>query len=488
MQKATPDFLNFSMSFSPHFEYPKNFSLSKNIRWFVYSLFLIANILISLDHGSIPASTQQLRTFVHSDQAIGLFGSFVFVGNIIGSIISFYIINIINRKTILVISLFLLSICLTTFVLFTNILFLFLNRILVGVFQSYVTIYLPVWCNQFGIIDKKSLMITFGQVVVPIGVFLGYLMAAVFIQKDIFGGWKLAFIIQGIGVIALTFVFALIPKVYFDSMLYGRNYEDNFNNDTIFAGDMSLTQNKNNNISVKEMFKVIIKHKVFLFSALGLSALFYVITGVQYWVSDYMDNILLIRSANKRLLYFTIVCFTSPTFGVFFSGFFINKIGGYEQKHSILYTVILSVLACLCAVLVPLISDVFSFIVLLWLVLFFGGGILPVITGIIITSLPKSLAAPGNSVTTLFGNLFGYLPAPYIYGVFTDIFDDKGQRGMMFTMWYSIVGVILIAIAAKYRYKEWNDKTVLREEDENRGLIMNDETEEENGINEKLLS
>ena len=88
----------------------------------------------------------------------------------------------------------------------------------------------------------------------------------------------------------------------------------------------------------------------------------------------------------------------------------------------------------------------------------------------------------------MFGNLFGYLPAPYIYGVFTDIFDDKGQRGMMFTMWYSIVGVILISIAAKYRYKEWNNKTVLREEDENRGLIMNDETEEENGINEKLLS
>lgn len=472
MQKSTPDFINFSMSLTPNFEYPKNLSLSKRVRWLVYCLFLIANIFISLDHGSIPASTKQLRSFVHSDQAIGLFGSLVFVGNTIGSLIYFYLINIINRKVLLVISLFLLSICLITFVTFTNIIFLFINRILVGIFQSYVTIYLPVWCNQFGIINQKSLMITFGQVVVPVGVFLGYLMAAIFIQADIFGGWKFAFIIQGLGVAILGVIFCFISKVYFDSLLHGINYDEECN-ETFFTGiSYDLSQTTNKNISIFQTIKIILNEKVFLFSALGLSALFYVITGVQYWVSDYMDNILLVRSGQKRLLYFTIVCFTSPTLGVFGSGYLLNKIGGYEKKNSIIYAVVFSICACFCAFFVPLVKDIHTFVNLLWLVLFFGGGILPIMTGIIISCLPKSLAAPGNSLTTLFGNLFGYLPAPYVYGAFTDLFHDKGQKGMIFTMWYSIVGVILIILAAFYRYKGWEEKNKYEELNDNDCLIL----------------
>lgn len=487
MQKATPDFINFSMSLTPHFEYPKNLSLSKRVRWLVYCLFLIANIFISLDHGSIPASTKQLRSFVHSDQAIGLFGSLVFVGNIIGSLIYFYLINIINRKVLLVITLFLLSICLITFVSFTNIIFLFINRILVGIFQSYVTIYLPVWCNQFGIINQKSLMITFGQVVVPVGVFLGYLMAAVFIQADIFGGWKFAFIIQGVGVAILGIIFCFISKVYFDSLLQGINYDEECN-ETFFTGisyDLSLSKNKN--VSIVQTIKIIINEKVFLFAALGLSALFYVITGVQYWVSDYMDNILLVTSGQKRLLYFTIVCFTSPTLGVFASGYLLNKIGGYEKKNSIVYAVVFSLCASFCAFFVPLVKDIHIFVTLLWLVLFFGGGILPIMTGIIISCLPKSLSAPGNSLTTLFGNLFGYLPAPYVYGVFTDLFNDKGQKGMIFTMWYSIVGVILIVLAAFYRYKGWEDKNKYEELNDNDGLIIENDNKNLEMMNEQLL-
>ena len=67
--------------------------LPQSTRWFIYILFVLSNILISFDHGSIPASTKQLHNLVKSDQAIGLFGSLVFIGNIIGAIISFYLIN-----------------------------------------------------------------------------------------------------------------------------------------------------------------------------------------------------------------------------------------------------------------------------------------------------------------------------------------------------------------------------------------------------------
>ena len=496
MFKANAEILNFSFSFTHHIDpSSKSLSLSHKSRWFVYILFLLANVLISLDHGSIPASTQPLRLIAGSDQALGLFGSLVFVGNIIGSLISFWLINIVNRKTLLLLSLTLLSLCLFTFVVFTNIFFLFANRILVGVFQSYVTIYLPVWCDQFGMLSKKSLMITFGQLVVPIGVFFGYLIASLFINANTSYGWKVAFIIQGIGVILLSVVFIFIPKIYFHSTLYRSttsNNSNDYHDETVFTGiniDISNHNERDNNNNFISIARMLFQRKVFLYAVLSLSSLFYVITGVQYWVSDYMDNILHITSTKQRLLYFTIVCFTSPTFGVFLSGFVLTKIGGYEHKHSIAYSFALAFIAGCFALAVPLVKDIEHFVFLLWLVLFFGGGVLPVITGIIISCLPKHLAASGNSFTILIGNLFGYLPAPYIYGMFTDVFKDKGQVGMVFTMWYSFVGVGFMGIAAYYRYRNWEVynkgcKWEGRHCEEEEGLIL----AECNDMKEQLLN
>jgi hypothetical protein len=37
--------------------------------------------------------------------------------------------------------------------------------------------------------------------------------------------------------------------------------------------------------------------------------------------------------------------------------------------------------------------------------------------------------------------------------MFTDVFKDKGQIGMVFTMWYSFVGVAFMGVAAYYRYR-----------------------------------
>ena len=112
------------------------FNLSQSSRWGIYCLLILSNIFVSFDHGSIPASTGEFHKFIKSNQVIGLFGSLIFIGNIIGSLIFFYLINIIHRKTLLTFNLLFLSICLITFVILTKyILFLILNRILSSIFQ-----------------------------------------------------------------------------------------------------------------------------------------------------------------------------------------------------------------------------------------------------------------------------------------------------------------------------------------------------------------
>ena len=79
--------------------------LSPKGRNIVFILYLVSNILISMDHGSIPASINELRQLTSYDQSIGLFGSLVYLGNIFGSMIFFSYINTFNRKILLLISL-----------------------------------------------------------------------------------------------------------------------------------------------------------------------------------------------------------------------------------------------------------------------------------------------------------------------------------------------------------------------------------------------
>ena len=77
------------------------------------------------------------------------------------------------------------AICLYTFTI-TNIYWiLLLNRIFVGIFQAFISIYLPVWCDQFGPGNKKTMMISLIQAGSPIGVVFGYYLTA--FVKDGYG-------------------------------------------------------------------------------------------------------------------------------------------------------------------------------------------------------------------------------------------------------------------------------------------------------------
>jgi MFS family permease len=495
------DFLSLNYINSSDEQY--YFSLSQSSRWGIYCLLILSNIFVSFDHGSIPASTGEFHKFIKSNQVIGLFGSLIYIGNIIGSLIFFYLINTIHRKTLLTFNLLFLSICLITFAILTKyIFFLIINRILSGIFQSFITIYLPIWCNQFGIMNKKGMMISYGQLVVPIGVFFGYLIASIFISNNILGGWKFAFIIQSFMILILSIIFHNVPETYFDKNLHGIKENDN----TIFKGEdtnFSVSFFKiESNQNIKDVLLAIYKEKVFIYCVFALSSLYYVITGIQYWVSDYMENILLVKKQSERLGYFTLVCFTSPTSGVFLFGYMISKKGGYQSKDSLFFCFILGLLATIFAFIAPLVKNIFLFVSLVWLVLFFGGGIVPTLTGVIIDSLPQNLQAPGNSLNSLFCNLFGYLPSPYVYGFLSDVFGDKGKISMIFTMWFSFFGVLFIYLGMKLRYKNWeiyrkrtdsiNEGTIVtRDNNESSSLIIKEEDESDklihNHLDEKLI-
>ena len=401
-----------------------------------------------MDHGSIPASINELRQLTSYDQSIGLFGSLVYFGNIIGSMIFFNLINTLNRKVLLLISLLGNSVCLFTFVIIENIPFLFFNRVLVGMLQAYITIYMPVWCNQFGFISQRNYMIALIQLVSPIGIFLGYFIASICINDQIYGGWKFAFLVQAFLILILTIFFLFVPINFFSKYYY--SVGDTKEEEKIIkkSEEEVYNANQNGDLNYIEKIKVLINYKVFIYSVMAMSVLIYIITGVQYWVTDYLDAILGIKSQKDRLFLFTVACFTAPLLGVLLGTELKNRLCQQNMRKSLLFCSLLGILACISSIPVPITLNLLYFIIFMWLVLFFGAGIVPVLTSIIINSVPEEHMASANSISNFLTNALGYLPAPYVYGILSDITGDLGALGMKVTMWISIFGMFFLCIAA----------------------------------------
>ena len=463
----------------------QNILISKSDRWYVYTLLVISNIFIQMDHGSIPASTWNLYKIFNSNQEIGLFGSFVFIGNLVGALIYFYLINIYQRKKLLINSMFLISICLITFILTTNTLFLLLNRGILGIFQSYFVIYLPLWCNQYGITNQRSIMLSIGQLTTPLGVFVGYLIASECISINENIGWKFSFVIQSVIIIIMIFLLFRVSESLFETKYVSYKDERNITDVTFFKLSESIIIDQDTNISDIiniSYFKQIFSHKVYVLSILSISCLYYAVTGVQYWAGDYMNRILKVHSPQKRLLYFSIICFTSPTLGVICAGYSVNRLKhGYNNIRVYNYCFVLSIFTFVTGIISAFMSKVNLFILFTWLAFFFGGAIMPILTGIIITSLPQHLRASGNSLQLFFGTLLGYLPAPYIYGALEDYFDDGGKKSYFSNMVVLFLCVILLGYSRKIKYEKI--------EDDNEYEIINNLNEielinlEENGNN-----
>jgi hypothetical protein len=78
-------------------------------------------------------------------------------------------------------------------------------------------------------------------------------------------------------------------------------------------------------------------------------------------------------------------------------GFIISKRGGYEHPTTVYVVFIFSSIGIGCAVIIPFLDGFYPISFLLWVLLFFGGAMMPGLTGIMMVSIPPYLRAFGNS-------------------------------------------------------------------------------------------
>lgn len=125
----------------------------------------------------------------------------------------------------------------------------------------------------------------------------------------------------------------------------------------------------------------------------------------------------------------------------------------------------MGILAAFIGTPIPFVDNFGLFTTFLWLLLFFGGFIMPSLTGTniytyshyklgtMISSVPKYSRPYASSLGAIIMNLVGYLPAPFLYGLVDEITNEhnqgssKSRYGMVVLMFWCYLGAALMFLS-----------------------------------------
>lgn len=186
---------------------------------------------------------------------------------------------------------------------------------------------------------------------------------------------------------------------------------------------------------------------VFIRLALSLSGLYFVVSGIQYWMPDYLRHIL--ESSEEAIAwYFTAISITGPVSGVIVGGIITQYLGGYNDVRAQKVLMYAGLGAVAVSIPAPFMHHIEVFCILIWLLLFLGGFILPPLTGIMLNSVDEAHKASANSIANLTYNLFGYMPAPIFYGFVSSITGGEKSRWSMGCLLYSTLVTMVLLVPA----------------------------------------
>jgi len=151
---------------------------------------------------------------------------------------------------------------------------------------------------------------------------------------------------------------------------------------------------------------------------------------------------------------FGTISITGPVFGVIVGGNLTTYLGGYTTKKSIKLTLFFTFLCLISAFPCPLIDNFPIFCGCLWFLLFFGGALLPALTGILLNTVEHNQKTVANSLAYLAYNLFGFLPSPFVYGAITDVGEGNHDRiAMGALMLTTIIPVFAYSVSVYWIFK-----------------------------------
>ena len=477
----------------------------------IFGVFLLSNLFLNYDTGVIPASLTHITKEIkldYSEQA--LIGSLLYLGLSFSSTFVSLFFSKFTPSKVCSIVLLLNSISVYIFSYSKDKHMLFFVRFLMGITEAFITIYGPVWVNNYSPSEYSTTWMGILHSCSIIGVFLGYLIASIInnIFKSIFS-WRFALQIQGFVEIFLSLFFWLEKEEYItvdirkkiplqEIELENRiNGQRNSGSSPSFNSPSRMNQLSNRRYDPRidsvetddlgryfSQAKRIFKRPLYISITLGMTSLYFIVTGIQFWITKYLIEILKGDPLFVNLI-FSIISITAPLSGVLFGGTISDKYGGYKGKNetnAIKICVAFGLIGFLFGFPLGFLFQIIYLSIFLWAFLFFGAAMIPIGTGVMISSVPKDCQATSSSVSQLVFNLFGYFSSPMITGFIMDSFEDERKGfiwGMRLIFWWVIIALLLFIISYFISYNNYRKNKMLGETDKSSMI-------EENSMKENM--
>ena len=484
--------------------------MEKNFK--IFLLFLLTNFFLNYDSGVIPASLLEITKEIALDyKEQALLGSLVYLGVSSASLYASPVISKYGAKKIIVISVLVNSF--STFIFSVSKIksILFFTRFFMGMSQAFLAIYGPVWVNNFSPKNKSATWMGLMHSCSLFGLIFGYIIASFIINfLGNWINWRFSIQIQAIAEIPLIILIWMENEKLINIQLStysqveifemqdnyyklqkgnftleqknknninnsnNENNENNINNNIENFNELNFQKSHsdqhNPNINMRlsnilddgehplisynllSQIKIILQNKLYCLVTLALCSMYFVVTIIQFWMTSFLIQVL---NANpvSVMFAFSFITATAPLSGILLGGFLSDKLGGYmgDNTHK----------AIKMATTFVFISMIFAFPVsfaysltyigiLIWAYLFFGSVIVPFMTGIMISCVPRQYQATSSSMSQLVFNLGGYFMAPFFTGFIMDFFEDEKEGfkwGMRIGFWWVICTECLLYLA-----------------------------------------
>jgi len=440
----TNDFLPEDMEHKGMYQENKSVVLSRKVRIFIFTLFLLLSIVADLDDGLFSAFKSLLtkNSYVMDPDQFGGLASATSIGKLLGSVIFMVVINFKHRKFTLIITIILHGSSFLVYKLTTNFSIFFFARMFGAANKVCATVYRPVWIEQFGLSNYKSILFSLIQIMGSYGNAIGMNLGSLLFNEE--DRWNLSFLIIAIMMGSIAFGFIICPgKYFYRSYMFlnnkivdtdeSDNEDSNNNTDGI---ELSSTKEKIDRVSVfvnynkkeqKKKYKfedllrdllLLIKDKIYVLSIIKRSTITFVFKIIHSYTKSYQtDKFKEEGGDNYILLFYNLSSLLFSALGGLLGGIITKKLGGYESTNSI-YILFFSEIISSITIGFLAFSDNFYYYNINLCGFFFISSIgAPIIHGYLITTIPKTIKGIGVGVDMIVSTILGKLPSTSIYGV-----------------------------------------------------------------------
>jgi MFS family permease len=446
----------------------KQIILSRYYRVFLFFVMVSIESILNVSSGIFSSATKEIKSRLKiSDAKFGSFGTANSTGRVISSILFGIINQKVSRKwtTILFVSFH--AFFLFFFKFTDNIHILIIFRGLLGFTQTTASVYVPVWINQFGLSEYKTVQITSIQLFQTIGKLLGHLITLILGLDN----WKNGFALEGFILLVLAFCCLISSEDYFSRTLFPRKTENSKKrlSYTIYE-EQDINKNEKNKDNKKGNYfsdlAQLLSNPLYLFSLISRCIIHGLNTCLHYWFSDFLRTVIKEKQIYVTISY-SIICLAGPFGGIITNYLLKPYIGNYESRKSSWPIVFLQLIASFFAISIGLMKTTITVCIITVIFLIFNSSALPLIQGILISCTEKNLSATAFAFASTCTQLITAGTTPMIYGMINDKYKDKYPwLAMVSMMSLNLFAVPLLIFLAILRNKKFDEEEKRKEQSE----------------------